>query len=139
MLPPAQRNQLVVVGCLVGLVGNAAPTLAKTSFEVFLDSSTPVTGVKGKMSLGITNASSASGPTSGTLVGFAFKEPLLNNGTEAISLTRYNPLASVFGLVIGGTTGVIANHGANFDTALTITNLSPAPYAPFPTSISEGA
>ena len=139
MLPPAQRNQLAVVGCLVGLVGNAAPTLAKTSFEVFLESSTPITGVKGKMSLGITNASSGPGPTSGTLVGFAFKEPLLNNGTEAISLTRYNPLASVLSLVIGGTTGVIANPGVNLDTALTINNLSRAPYAPFPTSISEGA
>ncbi len=139
MLPPAHRNQLVVVGCLVGLVGNAAPSLAKASFDEFLDSSTPCTGVTGKTNLGITNSSSASWLTSGTLVGFAFKEPLLNHGTEASSLTRYNPPASVFGLVIGGTTGVIANPGANLDTALNITNLSPAPYAPFPTSISEGA
>jgi hypothetical protein len=120
---------------------------------VFFDSSTPGTsvygtGVKGKMSfdfvkdsgtgntytlnLGITNTSPPSGRTSGTLVGFAFNEPLRRNSyREAISLTRYNPLTSGFGRVFGGTTGVVANPSANLDTSLNITSLPTAPYAPF--------
>ncbi|MEA5443505.1 hypothetical protein [Cyanobium gracile] len=102
------------------------------------------TGVTGKMSfdfrkdpgngntytldLGITNTSPASGPSSGTLVGFAFNEPLRGNDSEAISLLSYNPLSSGYGRVFGD-----SNRGIRVDPQkdLDISNLPTASYTPF--------
>ncbi len=144
-------------GGLAGVMAIASPAMARTAFDVVFDSgiagtSYYNTGVKGKMSfdfrkdpdngnnyildLGITNTSPVSGPSSGTLVGFAFNEPLRNNGSEAISLQSYNPLESGFGRVFGGVNnttsrqrsrGVAVNEG----DWLTITGSATAPYAPF--------
>ncbi len=134
---------------LAGPLALGAPALARTSFDVIFDSgiagtSYYNTGVKGKMSfdfrkdpgngntytldLGITNTSAASGPASGTLVGFAFNEPLRSNGSEAISLLSYNPLASGYGRVFGN-----SNRGIRVDPqeSLDISNLRTSPYAPF--------
>lgn len=145
------------LAALVGPVGFASPAMARTAFDVVLDSSIAGTsyyntGVKGRMSfdfrkdpgngntytldLGITNTSPASGPSSGTLVGFAFNEPLRSNGSEAISLLSYNPLDSGFGRVFGGvnnTTSQQRSRGVrvNEDEWLTITGSATAPYAPF--------
>lgn len=147
----------VGLAALIGPVGLASPAMAKTAFDVVFDSgiagtSFYNTGVKGRMSfdfrkdpgngntytldLGITNTSPASGPSSGTLVGFAFNEPLRSNGSEAISLLSYNPLDSGFGRVFGGvnnTTSQQRNRGVrvNEDEWLTITGSATAPYAPF--------
>ena len=116
------KNTLLVLGSMAGLILASAPAMARTAFDVIIDSgiagtSYYNTGVKGKMSfdfrkdpgsgnnytldLGITNSSPASGHSSGTLVGFAFDEPLSGNGSEAISLLSYNPLSSGYGRVFG--------------------------------------
>lgn len=147
----------VGLAALIGPVGLASPAMARTAFDVVFDSgiagtSYYNTGVKGRMSfdfrkdpgngntytldLGITNTSPASGPSSGTLVGFAFNEPLRSNGSEAISLLSYNPLDSGFGRVFGGvnnTTSQQRSRGVrvNEDEWLTITGSATAPYAPF--------
>ncbi len=147
----------VGLAALVGPIGLASPSMARTAFDVVFDSgiagtSFYNTGVKGRMSfdfrkdpgngntytldLGITNTSPASGPSSGTLVGFAFNEPLRSNGSEAISLLSYNPLDSGFGRVFGGvsnTTSQQRSRGVrvNEDEWLTITGSATAPYAPF--------
>ena len=131
--------------------------MARTAFDVVFDSgiagtSFYNTGVKGRMSfdfrkdpgngntytldLGITNTSPASGPRSGTLVGFAFNEPLRDNGSEAISLLSYNPLDSGFGRVFGGVNNATSNQRSrgvrvNEDAWLAITGSATAPYAPF--------
>ena len=143
------KNTLLVLGSMAGLILASAPAMARTAFDVILDSgiagtSYYNTGVKGKMSfdfrkdpgsgniytldLGITNSSPASGPSSGTLVGFAFNEPLSGNGSEAISLLSYNPLSSGYGRVFGN-----SNRGIRVDPqeSLDISKLSTAPYAPF--------
>ncbi|MCP9833903.1 MULTISPECIES: hypothetical protein [unclassified Cyanobium] len=140
---------LLLLGGLAGSLALEAPALARTSFDVIFDSgiagtSFYNTGVKGKMSfdfrkdpgngntytldLGVTNTSPASGASSGTLVGFAFNEPLLGNGSEAISLLSYNPLSSGYGRVFGN-----SNRGirVNPQESLDISNLRTAPYAPF--------
>ncbi len=142
-------NTLLLLGGVAGLITAGTPAMAKTSFDVIFDSGVAGTsyyntGVKGKMTfdfskdpgngntytldLGITNTSPASGASSGTLVGFAFNEPLRGNGSEAISLLSYNPLASGYGRVFGN-----SNRGirVNPQESLNISNLSTAPYAPF--------
>lgn len=140
---------LLLLGGLGGLFAVGAPAMAKTSFDVIFDSgiagtSYYNTGVKGKMSfdfrkdpgngntytldLGVTNTPPSSGPSSGTLVGFAFNEPLRGNGSEAISLLSYNPLSSGYGRVFGNT-----NRGIRVEPlqSLDISNLRTASYAPF--------
>ncbi len=149
---------LLLLGGLTGPLAFGAPAQARTAFDVIFDSgiagtSFYNTGVKSKMSfdfrkdpgnsntytldLGITNTSPASGASSGTLVGFAFNEPLRDNGSEAISLLSYNPLDSGFGRVFGGvnnTTSSQRSRGVRVDEDewLTITGSATAPYAPFP-------
>jgi hypothetical protein len=46
----------------------------------------PGSGKTCNLDLNLTNSSPAAGPSSGTLVGFAFNEPLDGNGSEAVSL-----------------------------------------------------
>ena len=142
---------------LAALVGLAAPAQAKNAFDVIFDSgiagtSFYNTGVKARMSfdfrkdpgngntytldLGITNTPPASGPSSGTMVGFAFNEPLRDKGSEAISLLRYNPLDSGFGRVFGGVNNTTPNQRSrgvrvDEDEWLAITGSATAPYAPF--------
>lgn len=148
-----------MAGCLAGMAASTAPALAKTSFDVFFDAApgnkTSVynTGVTAKLSfdftknplepntytlnLGIANTSPASGKSSGTLVGFAFNEPLKSDKkSEAISLLRYNPLVSGFDRVFGGINRpnrTERNQGAIFskDNELPLSGSSTAPYAPF--------
>ena len=140
-------------------MGAAAPAVAKTGFDVYFDAapgnktSFYNTGVTAKLSfdfkvnpndsntylldLGISNTSPASGKSSGTLVGFAFNEPLKSdNKSEAISLLRYNPLISGYERVFGGINNPTQNQrnrGVLYakDNNLTLTGTSTAPYAPF--------
>ena len=158
-ISPRQLGGLAALGlaALVGPVGFASPAMARTVFDVVFDSGIPGTsyyntGTKGRMSfdfrkdsgdgntytldLGITNTSLTAGPSSGTLVGFAFNEPLRSNGSEAISLLSYNPLDSGFGRVFGGvnnTTSTQRSRGVRIkeDEWLSITGSATAPYAPF--------
>ncbi len=154
MLPPARRNPLVMAGCLAALLGSADPGLAKPSFDVFFNSAKKGTSfyntsVTGQMTfrftadplqsntyvldLDIKNTSPLTGPGSGTLVAFAFNEPLISGSNkEAASLLRYNPLSSGFGRVFGNrTSGIEAKPAADLKDSLNITNLRTAPYAPF--------
>ena len=148
MRPPASTLLLLLAG-LAAPMAFEARALARTSFDVIFDSgiagtSYYNTGVKGKMSfdfrkdpgngntytldLGVTNTSPPSGASSGSLVGFAFNEPLRGNGNEAISLLSYNPLDSGYGRVFGN-----SNRGirVNPQESLDISSLRTAPYAPF--------
>ncbi|WP_159818661.1 hypothetical protein [Cyanobium sp. Copco_Reservoir_LC18] len=140
-------------------MGAGAPAVAKTGFNVYFDAtkgnntSFYNTGVTAKLSfdfkvnpsdpstylldLGISNTSPASGKSSGTLVGFAFNEPLKSdNKSEAISLLGYNPLVSGYERVFGGInnpTSTQRSRGVRFveGNTRTLTGNSLAPYEPF--------
>jgi hypothetical protein len=146
-------------------MASVAPAVAKTGFDVFFNAAPPDnktspsnktslynSGVTAKLSfdfkvnptdpstylldLGIANTSPASGKSSGTLVGFAFNEPLKTDNTEAISLLRYDPLASGYERVFGGInnpTRSERNQGVLFvkGNDKFFTGSSTAPYAPF--------
>lgn len=96
----------------------------KISFDFRKD---PGNGNTYTLDLGITNSAAASGPSSVTMVGFAFNEPPCSNGSEAISLLSYNPLSSGYGRVFGN-----SNRGIRVDPqeSLEISNLRTSPLRP---------
>ncbi len=155
MLASARRNQLLVLGCLAGLLAGASPVMAFSSFDVLFDGSTKktsseATGVSGKMTfsfkkkdpldskyildLTIQNTSQVPGSPSGRLTAFAFNVPGASKKNPDFKLLEYEPLISNFGDVFGASTVRGAEVNVENNKILKFPDRTPrstAAYAPF--------